>query len=81
MPIVDSIEKVQDIESISLYFDPLFHLIALAWANSVYYTNIVRFIGFLQQWTNLIILKVKFFNEERKYVFGLFVDSRFTSTQ
>jgi hypothetical protein len=52
------IDKVQDIQTISLYFDPLFHTLALIWANSVYYTNIIRFIGFLQQWTNLVILKV-----------------------
>ena len=52
------IEKVQEIESISLYFNRLFHALALTWANSIYYTNINRFIGFLQQWTNLVILKV-----------------------
>ena len=61
VPILEMIEKVQDIESISLYFNRLFHTLALTWANSIYYTNINRFIGFLQQWTNLIILKVGFF--------------------
>jgi hypothetical protein len=55
---IELIEKVQDIQSISTYFDRLFHTLALVWANSVYYTNIQRFIGFLQQWTNLVILKV-----------------------
>lgn len=58
LPILETIEKVQDIESLSFNFDPLFHTLALVWANSVYYTNINRYIGFLQQWTNLVILKV-----------------------
>jgi hypothetical protein len=58
VPIFEMIEKVQDIQSISLYFNRLFHTLALVWANSVYYTNISRFIGFLQQWTNFVILKV-----------------------
>jgi dynein heavy chain len=63
VPIVEMIEKAQDIESISLYFDPLFHTLALVWTNSLYYTNIGRFIGFLQQWTNLVVLKVCFRND------------------
>ncbi len=62
LPIVESIDKVQDIQTISLVFDRLFHTLALIWANSVYYTNIIRFIGFLQQWTNLVILKVCFYS-------------------
>jgi hypothetical protein len=53
------IDKIQDIQLISNYFDRLFHTLALIWANSVYYTNIMRFIGFLQQWTNFVILKIR----------------------
>lgn len=56
------IEKVQDIQSISLHFNRLFHTLALIWVNSIYYTDINRFIGFLQQWTNLVIFKVEFRN-------------------
>ncbi|UJR10317.1 hypothetical protein I4U23_014523 [Adineta vaga] len=59
VPILDLMEKVQNIESISLYFDQLFHTLALTWTHSVYHTNIDRFIGFLQQWTNLILLKIR----------------------
>jgi dynein heavy chain len=71
-PILENIEKVQDIQSLSLYFDRLFHTIALVWANSVYYTNTNRFIGFLQQWTNLVILKVYFRNYKKNIYFVSF---------
>ena len=62
VPILQAFEKVPDIKSVSLHFDRLFHTLALVWANSVYYTNMDRFIGFLQQWTNLVVLRVKFCN-------------------
>ncbi|CAF3576543.1 unnamed protein product [Rotaria sordida] len=73
VPILELIEKVQDIKTISLYFDQLFHTLALVWANSVYYTNIGRFIGFLQQWTNLVILKIRDLLQPN----DLFVDTDF----
>ncbi|CAF3706752.1 unnamed protein product [Rotaria sordida] len=73
VPILELIEKVQDIKTISLYFDQLFHTLALVWANSVYYTNIGRFIGFLQQWTNLVVLKIRDLLQPN----DLFVDTDF----
>ena len=60
LPIFETIDKAEDLQSISLHFDQLFHTLALVWANSVNYTNISRFILFLQQWTNLVISKVEF---------------------
>lgn len=59
IPIAETMEKISEIETFSLHFDRLFHLIALVWSHSVYYTNIKRFIGFLQQWTNLVVVKVR----------------------
>ncbi|CAF3388923.1 unnamed protein product [Rotaria sp. Silwood1] len=73
VPILEMIEKVQDIKTISLYFDRLFHTLALVWANSVYNTNIDRFIGLLQQWTNLVILKIRDLLQPN----DLFVDTDF----
>lgn len=64
-PMVEEMEKAQDLQSISSCFDRLFHTLALVWANSVYYTNISRFVMFLQQWTNLVISKVEFHWNER----------------
>ena len=58
LTMVDTIDKVQSIESLSLSFDRLFHILALSWSNSMYYTNTNRFTGFLQQWTNLVMIKV-----------------------
>ncbi|CAF1144709.1 unnamed protein product, partial [Rotaria magnacalcarata] len=73
VPILEIIEKVQDIQLISFHFNRLFHTLALAWANSVYYTNIDRFIGFLQQWTNLVITKIRDLLQPN----DLFVDTDF----
>ena len=79
--LLENIEKVQDIESLSLHFDRLFHTIALSWANSVYYTNTNRFIEFLQQWTNFVILKVYFRYYKRKDLVLFSLDSGFTASK
>lgn len=82
IPLVETMEKISDIESLSPHFDRLFHLIALVWSHSVYYTNIKRFIGFLQQWTNLVVVKVRcLLRQNVREHRTKFEDSRSTSTE
>jgi hypothetical protein len=58
LSIIRTFDHLQHIASFTLQFDRLFHTLALTWSNSMYYTNIKRFIAFIQQWTNFIVIKV-----------------------
>ncbi len=57
-PLFQKLEE-SDVDKISRYFEPLFHLLALGWSHSKYFRVPARFVLLLQEISNQLIIQVK----------------------